>query len=375
MSKRKHNKAIRLALLTLTLLALLVGAYSLASLIFGQESRISALAKEVDSSFSQTLSAAGVVPSEMNKNYVVKHNGKVDWQQIEVVVALNESQSLSSLGKRLRENLTIPAVTIKEDRRNDGDSVSELRLSVYYDKLAIYQMLLRQKRLLSVPEKEEEERPRIALVVDDVGYDVERALDLFQLHRPLTISIFPVLPHSRHIAEIAHQMGYEIMIHLPMETDANLRHNPGYLMPEMGQNEFCSVLEKDLDSVPYVVGVNNHQGSKMTRDSVAMARLMQYLAKRNVFFIDSRTASDSVAYQVAKRFGLRAAENDMFLDNEKDVDYIKGRIELLMKEAERKGKAIGICHVHPASIQALQEMFPVIDERKIKLVYASELVN
>jgi hypothetical protein len=270
------------------------------ALIFGRESRISSLTKEVDSAFSATLSAAGVAPSEMKKNYVVKHKGKLNWQQIEVVVALDESQSLPSLSKRLRNSLTIPAVTLKEDRRGSDDSLNELKLSVYFDKLAIYQMLLRQKRVLPGPKEEEEERPKIALVVDDVGYDEARALDLLKLHRPLTLSIFPELRHSRQIAEAAHEMGYEIMMHLPMESGGKLRHNPGLIMPEMTEKELYSVLDKDFESLPYVVGVNNHQGSKMTRDSAAMGHVMKYLSKKNVFFIDSRTASDSVAYQVAK---------------------------------------------------------------------------
>ncbi len=135
------------------------------------------------------------------------------------------------------------------------------------------------------------------------------------------------------------------------------------------------VLDRNFDSIPFVSGVNNHQGSMMTANPDAMARLMKYLAKRNMFFIDSRTTGDTVAYQVAQEFGIRSAENNVFLDNEKDVEYIKERIELLMEEARQNGKAIGICHVHPATTQALHEMFPVIEEAGIELVFASELAE
>ncbi|MBI4831686.1 MAG: divergent polysaccharide deacetylase family protein [Candidatus Lindowbacteria bacterium] len=102
---------------------------------------------------------------------------------------------------------------------------------------------------------------------------------------------------------------------------------------------------------------------------------MRYLRGKKVFFIDSRTTSDSVAYEVAKEHGLCVAENDIFLDNEKDVEYIKERIELLIERANQKGEAIGICHVHPATIEALREMFPVVDKEGIELVYASNLVK
>jgi polysaccharide deacetylase 2 family uncharacterized protein YibQ len=160
-----------------------------------------------------------------------------------------------------------------------------------------------------------------------------------------------------------------------MESGRQLRRNPGFISPDMNDKTLQWMLEKDFESIPHVVGVNNHQGSKMTCDQQAMTRIMQYLAELDVYFIDSRTTTESVAYQVAKDFGVRAAENDIFLDNEKDVEYIKGRLELLMEEAEQKGKAIGICHVHPATMQALREMFPVMDRRGIELVCASQLVE
>jgi hypothetical protein len=237
-------------------------------------------------------------------------------------------------------------------------------------------MLLQRKRIASIPKGLwREERPRMALIVDDVGYDKKRALELLDLRRPMTIAIFPQLRHSRKIAQTAHGMGYEVMMHLPMEPDEKLRRNPGIITSEMSEGDLYSTMDDDFGSIPYVAGVNNHQGSKITRNPEAMASVMRYLAGKNVFFIDSRTASDSVAYKVGREFGLRVAENDLFLDNEKDVEYIKERIKLLIEEANRKGQAIGICHVHPATIQALREMFPVVDREGIELVYASELVK
>lgn len=375
------DKKTRVALLVLALIVFLGGTYYLTSLIFRQGANASFLARRVDSVFSQTLSTAGAKASEMRKNYVRKHDGKSDWEQIEVVVTLDQSQSIYSLSRRLRDSLDIPALAVTESGVYHNPPFNELQLSVYFDRLPIYQMLLRQESVASIPAaekvvtEEEDEPPKMALVVDDVGYDIERALELLNLRRPMTISIFPQLRYSRHIAEVAHNMGYEVMMHLPMEPGERLRRNPGFITSNMDEKALYWVLDRDFESIPYVVGVNNHQGSRMTSDPAAMARVMRYLAKKNVFFIDSRTTSDSVAYQVAKTFGLQAAENDVFLDNEKDVEYIKERIELLMQEAEEKGAAVGICHVHPATMQALREMFPVIDERGIETVYASELVH
>ena len=170
-------------------------------------------------------------------------------------------------------------------------------------------------------------------------------------------------------------MNYEIMMHLPMESGKRLRRSPGFITPDMTEKEMRWVIDRDLEAIPYVSGVNNHQGSMMTRDRAAMVLVMKYLAEKDMFFIDSRTTSDSVAYRTAKELGLRAAENNVFLDNEKNVEYIKERIQLLIQEAKQNGKSIGICHVHPETTKALHEMLPVIEKEGIKLVFASELTE
>ncbi len=337
------------------------------------------MAREVDSIVSLVLADSGVNLDGIERNYVVKNNGKYHWEQVEVIVMLNESASLYTLRDNIRHSLSPRSLTMNEEALRNEDSIDEFQISVYHRQFPVYQILLKKKRPATIeaelPEVETPQRPKIALVVDDVGYDLERAVELLNLNRVLTVSIFPKLRYSRHIAEIAHDKGYDVMMHLPMQPGAILRRNPGFVTSDMSEKELRKTLAEDLESIPYVVGVNNHQGSKMTRDPQAMARVAEFLVENGLYFIDSRTTPDSVAYKVAKNHGLRAAENDMFLDNEKDVAYIKGRLELLIERAEKKGKAIGICHVHPATIEALRQIFPVMEQRNIELVPASELVN
>ncbi len=370
------DRNTRLAILLLTLVALLAGTYYLTSLTLGRVTDVRQLTKEIDSAFSAALVSAETPASAVSKNHVSKNDGKLEWDQVEVLVTLNETHSIYALRDRFLDNLTITSVVVRQSER-DYSSFKELLLTVYFRDLPVYQILLRQEHAprdatkpLPAPPA-----PRVALIVDDVGYDLDRALELLSLRRPMTVSVFPQLRHSKRIAEVAHEMGYEVMMHLPMEPGENLRRNPGFIGQDMTDEQLQWTLDRDFESVPFVVGVNNHQGSKMTADPIAMARVMRYLARRDLFFIDSRTTSESVAYEVARSYGLRAAENDIFLDNEKRVDYIEERIELLIQRAETKGRAIGICHVHPATIQALTQMFTAFDRKGVKLVYASELVN
>jgi len=378
--------------LILVLIALLAGTYHLVRLMLGHRADISLIAREVDSVVSANLAAAKVYSLDVQKNHVIKQHGKLRWEQVETVVTLNDSRHLNVLGKKLQDGLNVSNLTIRDDFGNLNSPFAEYQFSVYFNDLPIYQILLRREQVASLPDGLSEERhadeiqeteqpeqqkdcPKIAIIVDDAGYDIERALELLQLQRPMTISILPQLKYSRHIAEVAHAMGYEVIMHLPMESSEALRRSPGFITPEMNEKELSWILNRNFESLPHIIGVNNHQGSKMTRDAEAMARVMRYLAEKDVYFVDSRTTTESVAYETAKNFGLRAAENEFFLDNEKEVEYIIGRIELLIEKAEQKGSVISICHVHPATTQALRQMFPIIEERGIELVFASQLVE
>jgi len=377
-------KKIRVALLISVLPVLFGSAYYLIFLLVNEESAIADISTSIDSAVSITFAECKLDPSAVTKQYVRKEKEGLQWKQVEIVAEVSENISLTDLGDRLKSAVDIPLVNVNEQQMNSAD-VAELQFSITYKELPLYQILLKQRISPPIPvepenqpdeeQEEADDRPMIALIVDDVGYDVERALELLNLRSPMTISIFPQLLYSRHIAKAAHKMGYEIMMHLPMEPGENLRRNPGFVMQSMSREELYWILDRDLDSIPHVSGVNNHQGSKMTADEHAMTLVVEYLSEKDLYFIDSRTTNDSVAHKVAMNLGLKSAENDVFLDNEKDLEYIKQRISILMDKADAGGKAIGICHVHPITIQALREMLPLVEQEGFRLVYASEVVE
>ncbi len=355
--------------------------------MFGRIDEAPSPARTIDSTISATLLACSLYPPDIQKNFIVKRNGKEQWEQVEVVANIDAAESLPRLIDDLKARLDLSGLVVLEEEKEHAPLVTGYQMSIYRGDLIVYQLLILQEHLPLSPEIASEDvlpdpsllpdsdGPRIAFIVDDAGYDLDRAMELLNLRRPMSISVLPKLKYSEHIAEMAHDMGFEVMLHLPMENSSAVRRSPGFITVEMTAKEMYWVIDRDLESIPYVAGINNHQGSEMTRDPEAMAHVMRYLADKKMFFIDSRTTSDSVAYKVARDFELKAAENDVFLDNEKDVEYIKERIQVLMQEAKDKGKAIGICHVHPSTTRAIHEMLPIIDEEGIKLVFASELAE
>lgn len=218
--------------------------------------------------------------------------------------------------------------------------------------------------------------PRLAIIIDDLGGDLAAADAIFSLHYPLTLSILPNHPHSAEIAEQARRRGYQVMLHLPMQSLANETPEPQELRAGMSSAEVSRTLTEMLRTVPYVSGVNNHQGSLVTSDPHMMAELMPLLRQRNLFFIDSRTTAATVAYDAAQSAGVPSSfRNVPFLDDVRDLSAIRKQLELAIRDAKEKGRGIAIGHPHPETLRALSQLLPLVEGQGVHLVYASDLVH
>jgi uncharacterized protein len=217
--------------------------------------------------------------------------------------------------------------------------------------------------------------PRLAIILDDLGHDRAAAESLLALPFPLTVSVIPHLPYSSEVAEDAFRRGDQVLLHLPMESESEVKQEGVELRVGMSSRQVESALEGMLETVPHAVGVNNHQGSRATADPVLMEELMPALRQRGLFFIDSRTTKATVAYTVAKSSGVRAASRKVFLDDTPTKEAVRAQINLAARDAARDGFAIAIGHPHPATLAALGELVPQLESRGIRLVFASDVVR
>jgi polysaccharide deacetylase 2 family uncharacterized protein YibQ len=220
-------------------------------------------------------------------------------------------------------------------------------------------------------------KPMIALVIDDVGYNRSLAESLFSLNMVLTVSILPHHPFSRESAQEAHRKSCEVILHLPMEPQkcASTYWEKDTLLVHMSEQKILQVLDSGLRDVPWAEGVNNHMGSLMLQDKRSMQVILDELKSRGLYFLDSRTTSRSVGYELAQAMGVPSACRQIFLDNKQDLNYIQHQIDLLIKKALKDGKAVGIGHLHPLTIEALKEAAPRFREKGITLVGLSRVVE
>jgi len=218
--------------------------------------------------------------------------------------------------------------------------------------------------------------PRLAIILDDLGADRAAAESIFALPYPLTISVLPNHEHSVEIAQEAHRRGYQVMLHLPMQSVGNEKPETQELHPGMPELEVSALVDQFLRDVPGVVGVNNHQGSQATADPSLMSELMPVLREHNLFYVDSRTTAATVAFDTAQRDGVRSGfRNVPFLDDVAEVAAVRKQLELALRGAREKGQAIAIGHPHPATLLALREVLPQAEAQGVRLVFASELVH
>ncbi|MEJ5166173.1 MAG: divergent polysaccharide deacetylase family protein, partial [Thermoanaerobaculia bacterium] len=200
---------------------------------------------------------------------------------------------------------------------------------------------------------------KIAIVMDDLGQS-DKFLQWFYENRfPLTLSFIPNLPHSREMAEKLHNIGYEIIIHLPMEPENYPEVNPGEgaLLLSMKKDEIEEKIEEFSRQFPFARGLNNHMGSSFTSNLYKMEELMEILKTKGFFFLDSRTTPETKGYETARRAGVPFLERDVFLDNALERRVIKRQFEELLKKGKKKGYGIGICHPHPQTFDAIKEIF------------------
>lgn len=217
---------------------------------------------------------------------------------------------------------------------------------------------------------------RLAIIIDDMGYDRAAADAVIALPFRLTVSVLPHLPISSEIAEEAHTRGDQVLLHLPMQSDAAAaKAEEIELRVGMNAAQVSAAVSGMLETVPHVVGVNNHQGSRATSDPALMRALMPLLRNRGLFFIDSRTDAKTVAYDIAKRDGVRAASRKVFLDDIATRGAIIAQLRLAARDAQRDGFTIAIGHPRSETIAALAEEVPRLESSGVRFVFASEVVN
>lgn len=219
--------------------------------------------------------------------------------------------------------------------------------------------------------------PRIAIIIDDLGYQRSAGERAIRLPGPVAFAFLPGAPRAAQLARLAHAEGKDVLLHLPLQaTSATGSMEPDAIVLDTTQQEFRQVFAQSLASVPYVVGVNTHQGSLLTRHPGHMRWLMREIAMRGeLFFVDSYTTKHSVALMIAQETGVPSVRRDVFLDHDRQPQTLVAEFERLKKIARRQGHAVGIGHPYPETLAFLERALPLLEDDGFQLVSISEVIT
>jgi polysaccharide deacetylase 2 family uncharacterized protein YibQ len=204
-------------------------------------------------------------------------------------------------------------------------------------------------------------RGMIVFVIDDAGNNLYELEPFLRFPGPLTIAVLPGLPESAEAARRIRAAGKEVFLHQPMEAIGGEDPGPGAVYTGMSADEIRAVVERNLDEIGPVAGMNNHQGSKITMNEEAMETILSICRERGIFFLDSRTTAETVAPLVARRNNMSIGERDIFLDNIQDRASMIAYAREGLQKADRYGKAVMIGHTwSPELAGVLSELHPLI---------------
>ncbi len=220
------------------------------------------------------------------------------------------------------------------------------------------------------------QKPRIAIIIDDLGYSLALGRRVTELPGPVACAVLPATPRGKLIAEAANAAGKDVLLHLPLEAlGQHGPTEPGSISLDMSRGEFARTFAEDIRSVPYAIGINSHRGSLLTQHPGHMTWLMQEInARGSLFFVDSYTTHASIALTLALESGVPAVKRDVFLDSDPSPESVAREFERLKDLARKRGMAVGIGHPYPATVELLERELPRLAEEGIELISISELI-
>ncbi len=216
--------------------------------------------------------------------------------------------------------------------------------------------------------------PQISIVIDDLGNNLYDSMQAVDLPGAVVCSVLPNTPYARLIATQAHLNHKNVIMHVPMQPVSPHRLGPGALTEGMDKIAIANTLQQDLQTVPYAIGMSNHEGSLLTQNNQYMNWIMQFDKGHHLFFFDSRTTAKTVGEATARIDHVPTIARNVFLDDVLTTSAVALQFHRLIELAKINGYAIAIGHPHPVTLNYLAKVLPELKAQGIELVSLSRLI-
>ena len=323
------------------------------------------------------LSQLSIPEDYISLQQLQKKDGEIEWHYSLFAVTLPPDINLNQVKNALNRGFNFfETEDLKWHFVHDKDNC--LKINVSIKRFKTHQLTFCYTSPVPEQQVSLEDAYRVSIVIDDLGESYKTFKKLLAINIPVTFSILPFQTHSIRIANEAHEKSREVILHLPLEPKDSFNNsiNHGTLLTNMKKTQLLDQLERNINAVPHISGVSNHMGSKFTEDKDKMELLLKAIKEKKLYFLDSRTTRNTVGYKLAKDMGIKTAQRNLFIDNNRELLSIEERLKSIPHIAKRNGgHAIVIGHPYPATISALEKTLPILEEQGVKFVPLSQMVN
>ena len=353
-------------------------------------SRCDAMHAAVDKVLSAQSLLVSDVRQEQKEVNRQNQSGKIRWNAKSTLIESTDAISTEEIKRALETGLKPLAgavIAVAPDRYH-GYSVTRFDvgfqdqlgggpLTIISDRLYVVKAERKPAAAGTRQKTNKTNKGEIAIVIDDFGYRQDMIAEFAAIRRPFTFAVIPFKAYSKDAAAKGLASGHQVMLHLPMEPMSGIEPSEAANTVRVGMNagQLAELIDKATRSLPGIIGVNNHQGSKATADRRTMEAVMKVLKKKGLFFVDSRTNGRSVAAETARNEKVKTTENDIFIDGMADVAYVRKQLRAAGEMAMKVGSVTVIGHARPTTAAALREMIPELESRGIRFVFVSQLVR
>jgi len=250
-------------------------------------------------------------------------------------------------------------------------------------KLIIAYMFLTTSTIYANTTENDDKTVYIAIVIDDFGNGTKDTEAMINLDVPFTGAIMPNLEHSISEMEKLHAAGKGIIVHMPMEPEKGNKSwlGKGAITVGLSNEEIQNNVILALEQIEHAEGLNNHMGSKITKNPEIMEEIISVVKDKDLIMLDSLTTDKSKVEEICQKLDVKFLKRDVFLDAEgkHDVAFVQKRLLEASEIAKEKGYAIAIGHVGNAggldTVTAIANLAPTLEAEGIKFVTLRELYD
>ena len=360
-SKRKNKVSSNTALfLSLAVLLLCVVMLAL-SFVFTQKTTSNPSSAPVVAKESSNTTTSKSVSTEKEKSSSVKTQPKENSSKTKVESSSSKQSEKTQSVKSQTVKTETPKTTVANTTTQQSSNQNTVTQKTTSQKNSVQDsqssVVVKENEKITTPTKKVAD---VYIVLDDGGHNLSHLKPFLDLKIPLTIAVLPNLAYSKQSANLTVQYGKNLILHQPMQA-VNLSTNPGpnAIMPQMSAEQIRSLVSENIDSLGVKIGLNNHEGSLITADTFAMKAVMEVCKERGMFFLDSRTNSQSVCKNVASEYGVKLYERNIFLDNTPNQSDMIAMFKSGIEYAKKNGSVVMIGHVWSGKNLAdvLQKMY------------------